>query len=365
MKAIVAKRVSMLELFYDLIFVYAISRITAMIHYPAAGGLPVLPYLEFAIVVIIVMQIWLYQALYINRFGESRLVDNIGLLISMYAMTYLANNINTEWSTTFRTFNTAVLLIVANLIWQYLCGSGSNPLQDRGVRAFTITLSLEFIAVLAGLVIGYRYGIYLCVLGGLIGFLMPLTIYRQFVPDKVNFPHLVERLSLIIIITFGEMLVNVTRYFTGTLVNPLALAIFAFVAALFGTYIIQSELLINHHQQTRGFVLMYSHVFTVVALLSMTAGLDYLTISAVSQTFLWVFLSVGLIAYYICLYFNGVYNRRGRLGKSDYCWLALILVVGISVAFAWRRSDLGIVCGLALASLGQCGYLLFKIVPRK
>lgn len=75
MKAIAAKKVSMLELFYDLIFVYAISRITAMIHHPVAGGLPVFPYLEFVIVVIIVMQIWLYQALYINRFGKSRLVD--------------------------------------------------------------------------------------------------------------------------------------------------------------------------------------------------------------------------------------------------------------------------------------------------
>ena len=47
MKAIVAKKVSMLELFYDLIFVYAISKITAMIHHPVAGGLPMMSYLEF------------------------------------------------------------------------------------------------------------------------------------------------------------------------------------------------------------------------------------------------------------------------------------------------------------------------------
>ncbi|MGN1283396.1 MAG: low temperature requirement protein A [Limosilactobacillus sp.] len=365
MKTIVAKKVSMLELFYDLIFVYAISKITAMIHHPVGGGLPMVSYLEFVIVVIIVMQIWLYQALYINRFGKSRLVDNIGLLISMYAMTYLANNINTEWSITFWSFNTAVLLIVANLIWQYLCGSGPQPLRDRDVRAFSITLSLEFIAVLAGLVVGYQYGIYLCVLGGLLGFLMPLTVYRQFVPDKVNFPHLVERLSLIIIITFGEMVVNVTRYFTGSLVNPLALALFVFLAALFGTYIIQSELLINHHQRTKGFVLMYSHVLMVVALLGMTAGLDYLTISTVSQTFLWIFLSVNLVAYYGCLYFNGVYNRRGRMGGRDYGLLVLLLFAGVMIAFALRNSDLGLVCGLALASLGQCGSLLFRVVLHK
>ena len=72
MKEIIAKRVSMSELFYDLIFVYAISKITAMIHHPVSGSLPLFSYFEFVIVVIIVMQIWLYQALYINRFGKSR-----------------------------------------------------------------------------------------------------------------------------------------------------------------------------------------------------------------------------------------------------------------------------------------------------
>lgn len=57
MKEIIAKRVSMFELFYDLIFVYAISKITAMIHHPVSGSLPLFSYFEFVIVVIIVMQI--------------------------------------------------------------------------------------------------------------------------------------------------------------------------------------------------------------------------------------------------------------------------------------------------------------------
>lgn len=364
-KPIIAKKVSMFELFYDLIFVYAISKITAMIHHPVAGGLPLFSYAEFVIVVIIVMQIWLYQALYVNRYGKSRMVDNIGLLISMYAMTYLANNINTEWSATFKAFNTASLLIIGNLIWQYLCGSGFRPFHNQDVRAFAITLSLEFAAILGGLLIGYPYGVYSCVLGGLIGFLMPLAIYRQFIPDKVNFPHLVERLSLIIIITFGEMLVNVTRYFTGPLLNPLSVAIFILLVALFGAYVIQSELLINHHQRSRGFIMMYSHVFMIVALLSMTAGLAYLTLATVSQTFLWGFLSVCLLAYYIFLYANGVYNLPQKVYGVDYVWLSFILLIGIGVAFIFRHSDLGIVSGLALASLGQCCYLLIKTAPHK
>ena len=40
LKKIIAKPVGMFELFYDLVFVYAISRITAMIHHPVNGSIP-------------------------------------------------------------------------------------------------------------------------------------------------------------------------------------------------------------------------------------------------------------------------------------------------------------------------------------
>lgn len=364
MKAVVAKKVSMLELFYDLIFVYAISKMTAMIHHPVKGVLPAFPYLEFVIVVVIVMQIWLYQSLYINRFGQSRFIDNLGLLISMYAMTYMANNINTDWSITFRSFNTAFLLIVLNLIWQYWCGSGPHPWKNRDTRGFLITLIFEFACVMLGLITGYHYGIILCVLAGFIGFLMPLLIYRQFAAGKVNFPHLLERLSLIIIISFGEALVNMTRYFVGHLFSLLPLSIFILLASMFGAYMIQSDYLINHHQRSRGFILMYSHVFLIVIMLSITAGLDYLGMTSVSQQFLWLFLSACQLMYYMFLYVNGFYNHPAIIRLRDYLILSFMLVLGILISFLSQNSDVGLVVGLTLASLSQCVYLLPKALKK-
>ncbi|WP_242363671.1 low temperature requirement protein A [Limosilactobacillus antri] len=366
MKEIVAKRVSTLELFYDLIFVYAISKITGMIHHPVAGGLPPLAYVEFMFVVVMVMQLWLYQVLYINRFGRSRVIDTAGLLINMYAMAYLANNINTEWSLTFHSFNSAVLLLVAVLLGQYLCGSGKAPLRDRDVRAFTITLSLELLAVLVGLLSGYRYGIYWCVFGGMLGFLMPLAIYHQFIPANVNFPHLLERLGLIIIISFGEALVNVTRYFTGALFRPLPLLIFVLLAAMFGSYVIQTEKLINHHQRSRGFVLMYSHVFMVLAILSMTVGLDYLADHAVSRLFVWVLITASSAGYYLCLLVNDVYRRqRSRDGFRDYCLLGALVIVGSAVSFALRSANVGLVLGFSLTSIAIFADLFVKAAAVK
>ena len=62
MKKIIAKPVGMFELFYDLVFVYAISRITAMIHHPVNGSIPLITFLQFLLVVIVVMQILLYKS---------------------------------------------------------------------------------------------------------------------------------------------------------------------------------------------------------------------------------------------------------------------------------------------------------------
>lgn len=69
MKKIIAKSVGMFELFYDLVFVYAISKITAMVYHPVNGGIPLVTLLQFLFVVIVVLQIWLFQALYFNRYS--------------------------------------------------------------------------------------------------------------------------------------------------------------------------------------------------------------------------------------------------------------------------------------------------------
>ncbi|WP_225209046.1 low temperature requirement protein A [Limosilactobacillus walteri] len=362
MKKIVAKRVSMLELFYDLIFVYAIARITLMIHHPVNGSLPLKTYGEFIIVVIFVLQIWLYQTLYINRFGTSRMIDTIGLLISMFAATYLANNINTEWRLTFHTFNLAVALTVANLIGQYYFGSDRQPGKNRDLRAFLIALSLEFIFLIAGLTIGYRYGIYLCIIGGLIGFLMPTVIYKMFKPEQVNFPHLVERLSLIIIITFGETLVNITHYFKGAIYSPLPIAIFVGVAALFGVYTLLVERFLNHHQSTRGFIAMYTHVVMIISLLSITAGTIYMANDEVSRLFLSGFIATNLIVFYVCLWLYGSYNHQHlSLSSRDLLTMAVVLIFGCAMALLWRNSNLGLMTAFMLTNVIEFCFMEYRL----
>lgn len=342
MKKIIAKPVGMFELFYDLVFVYAISRITAMIHHPVNGSISVVTYFQFLLVVIVVMQIWLYQSLYFNRYSQNRFFDISGLIFNMFVAAYLANNINTNWRITFHYFNLAMIAMLVDLIMQYWLGVEKNEDDDNHI--FILILCVELALVLTGVLVGYNYGVNLAVLGYLVGFLMPLAFYHKFNAKKVNFPHLVERVGLIVIIAFGEAIVNLTGYFNNKTPLIYAALLFLSLTMMFASYVLFSERIINHHQISKGFVLMYSHVLIIVAILMMTAATIYLNLKEMNTAFISLFLVFSMGMYYIALLINGVYSKKiCKFDLKDLVVWLIIFVVGTSSVFMWQVDTLAII----------------------
>ncbi|WGN90049.1 low temperature requirement protein A [Ligilactobacillus faecis] len=361
MNKIIAKKVSMLELFYDLVFVYAVAKMTAMIHHPHHGGLSLTTYLQFVLVVIVIIQVWLYQTVYINRFGMQRAFDRGGLLVTMFAMISVANNINTDWTVTFQSFNQAMLVIIVALFIQYFLGVSQTERKKLDVRAFLGILSLEALLIASGVFLGYTHGLYFVEAGYLVGFLAPLVIYRSFAAENVNFPHLVERLSLLIIITFGEAVVNITSYFKGTLFAPASILVFLLLLTLFGTYTLQIEELSDHHQQTRGFTLMYSHALLILSLLTLTVSVLFITETTFSRDFLFRITILSLLGFYLGTFSNSVYNKaKYRLQLKDLLWFLVIFCLGCLGLF-WQKNDpLGFLSLLTLLCGAEYGYTLFR-----
>lgn len=361
MNKIIAKKVSMLELFYDLVFVYAIAKMTAMIHHPHHGGLSLTTYLQFVLVVIVIIQAWLYQTVYINRFGMQRVIDRGGLLVTMFAMISVANNINTDWTVTFQKFNQAMLVIVLALLAQYFFGVSQAERQKLDVRAFLGVLSVEALLLASGIFLGYTQGLYFVEAGYLVGFLAPLVIYRSFAAENVNFPHLVERLSLLVIITFGEAVVNITSYFTGPLFSPASLLVFLLLLALFGTYTLQIEEMSEQKQQTRGFTLMYSHALLILSLLTLTVSVLFITEPTVSRDFLLGITIFSLLGFYLGTFSNSVYNKaKYRLQLKDLFWFSVIFCLGCFGLFWQKDNTLGFLSFLTLLSLAEYSYTLFR-----
>ena len=339
LKKIIAKPVGMFELFYDLVFVYAISRITAMIHHPVNGSIPLVTFLQFLLVVIVVMQIWLYQVIYFNRYSKNQFLDIGGLVLNMFVAVYLANNINTEWQITFHYFNIAMAVMILILFCQYLFVKADN--NDK--QAFLIILGIEFILIIVGLIIGYPVGVYFCISGYIVGFILPLFLKGMFKAERVNFPHLVERVSLIVIIAFGEAIVNLTSYFNSK--TPLVYAAFLFLSLvlMFASYVVLSDELIDHHQISKGFILMYSHIAIVVAILLSTVAILYLQVQNINKTFLFFLIIFAMALYYFSLAINQVYNKSEcRFSIRNLLTFLLIFALGVSYLWFVIESKIGI-----------------------
>ena len=86
---------------------------------------------------------------------------------------------------------------------------GTSKDEKNDKQVFVLILTIELVLA----IIGYPNGIYGVIAGYIFGFLLPIFLYKKFNAKKVNFPHLVERVSLIIIIAFGEAIVNLANYF--------------------------------------------------------------------------------------------------------------------------------------------------------
>ena len=360
MQHIIAKRVTTLELFYDLVFVYAIARISHMLQHLHNGQIDWLTYLQFVGVCIIIMQIWLYQTVYINKYGNQTMSDTLGLFISMFGAVYVSNSINTEWHLTFYSFNSFAVLMIASVAFQYYRAYKRQIAEPKEFKAFFGILLFEIAVILCGLLFGYTIGIWIVLVGYAIATFFPAFFQRNYSPKTMNFPHLVERLGLITIIIFGEFIVTITQFFDVNQLSLIPLTIFSAVVCLFLSYIIQTEKLMEHHQHSNGFVLMYSHVFILIGLETMMNAVAYGLNTDVNSQFMVQFLIVGLGCFYLALISLSHYNQaQYRLTPRWIGYYLCVYLLG-SLGLFLCQTQLPLLYACLLVMNGSFLFLLWQ-----
>lgn len=114
------KRVTMIELFYDLVFAYMISQATSLIHHLSHGTVSTISFLIFAVVVIVFINSWMVQSVFTNRFGSSSWTDIAFYFVDMMILLYMTNSFGNTSSENMTTFFMAASLLSLTLLLQYL-----------------------------------------------------------------------------------------------------------------------------------------------------------------------------------------------------------------------------------------------------
>lgn len=338
MASIFTKRVTMIELFYDLVFVYMLSQATGLIHHLNHGVVDLTTCLLFMIIIIIFINSWMVQTVYTNRYGQSSWLDIFISFFDMMVVLYLSNSF-TNWQN-HQAFFLAASLLSLTLCLQYFTAywRTTNPQDRRITRIFIAILGFRTLTLLIGGLIPNNWGILIALSGVIISWLAPgfTGTYTQAHP--IVFSHLLERLTLLIIITFGEMIVGIARYFTPSTLSGRSILIFSIVASLFFTYITEFDHLIEAQRtHETGNFLIYLHYPILFGISLITVGLNFISDSQANLLFTTSWLYLGFLLFYSGISLANHYNQpQYKLSSKLIMSLFLLILAGfgLSLAFA-------------------------------
>lgn len=334
------KKVELLELFYDLVFVYAIGKMTDLIHHLHLGELSTLDYLQYLIICLVVLHAWLYQTVYINRFGRSRYAEQALVCLNMGAVLYLTSTIHREWYQTVRYFNNGLLLILATIILQFFWSLWKDKGHEKEKWSFIGLLSIEVALLLVSKFFSPNLEILFSLVAYLVALILPpFTLTHSLDVKKTEFNHLVERCGLLTIICFGEMLIHIAKDLRLNAIQIEPILLFCICVFLFGTYELQMDKRIKADQATRGLLLMYSHLVFLVSICSLTAWGSFIESGLAKPDFLFYFGSVNFLLFYVAIDMNSLYLAELHRIHWPERGLYLGIYAGMTTLAYFLRTD--------------------------
>ncbi|MBE6508198.1 MAG: low temperature requirement protein A [Methanobrevibacter sp.] len=360
------KPVELIELFYDLIFVYAISKLTALVSEPVGGIIPLNNFFAYIITSFVILQAWLYFTNYVNRYGKWEWHDYALVCVNMIAVIYMANTISPNWTSMSFTFNLSMLIMLLTVVILYVIQARrENSLKGaagNSISILSIVCTIYLIAIVALIFnLPANYVILIDVVAVLGGAFLPFFIRGNFDKSIISFPHLVERFELLTIITFGEAIVGLTHFFDVGNFSLVPILVFFIVLTMFGSYVIQIHYLMEHHRVERSLRLMFSHYFIVISINLVTVALELIHSGEVNPIFATVLMIVSLVIFYISLMANKQYYKENiKLTKRDILLMLLVTCLGIIISLIFISNLYAFLIGSLIITFGNFKILLTK-----
>lgn len=362
--AIREQPVSLIELFYDLIYVYAISKMTSIIE---GEGLTALSLTHYLAASFVVLQAWMYTTNYVNRFGRSRGYENAAIVVNMGAAIFMSNTISADWGAMLGSFNGSMLAILGTVAVLYLLrlreGSSARETALFSLRTLVPACALYGLVFVAAPWINPQVALVVDIAAVVWGIFGPALVDRVSRVDvgRINFPHLAERFELITIVTFGEAVVTVAEVGGMYGVSLVPVEVFAAIILFFGCYVVFMHNMVEHHQVQRGLRLIYCHFFVVIAVNLLTVAINLMVLEGEPGLGACALGAAAIGLYFLCLYLLYPYRRAG-LAISRAQWVVLVCFVAVGMAVALLGAvtgALGFILGPVIAA-GGCFGLLYK-----
>lgn len=331
------KKVEYLELFYDLIFVYCISRLTVLLepvteHFTDFSAVPV-----YLCCFICILQCWVFTAILMNRYGYRQISDYVCIFINMFLLYLMADGITEDIEYGFIRFHVAWALLLLNLAVQFAwrkhrheCMDGTD---DRIIRSYLIVLLVESALGFGCAAVYAKWGLMLTPVAFCYGLLACVLSHKVFALRPLHSGHFAERISLLIVVTFGEMIVGITSYFGQGDSLFYAITVFLVVIGLFLLYFFDFYNLQDHSRIKSGIGFMFVHVPIILSLNNITVALSAMTNAESPLEAKSLYLAGSLVIYMLSLAALILYHKPEFTQKSSHLVLYLLADIAAFAAF--------------------------------
>ena len=362
------KKVEYIELIYDLIFVYLIGRSNTLLHAIQDGFIQPKAFLVYLLSTLVILHVWYFSMLFINRYGSNDLSEHLCIFINMYLLYYMGDGTVVQWETSYVRYDVAWGLILVNLAVQYYlkyrASTREAPWESVHIKHQIVLLLIQAAIVFGSIPLFPLTGFPLSPLALVFG-IVASALTRD-VGDlvAVDFAHLSERVMLFVVFTFGEMIICVAGYFQGGFsFNTVyfSLAAFLIVVGLFLSYEYLYDHIVDREASVSGNKYMILHIFLIAAMNDITAALEFMRESSVRAGPKTAFLVISFLIYFLFLFLLERYAPvRVKGNRKFFGGLAGLgaLFAGL-MALCYRNSYLSITLTAIFV------YALFFILLRR
>ena len=362
------KRVEFSELFYDLVFVFAISKATALIHPLHSGVVAWDSLLDFFISVMVIINSWMIQTIYTNRYGTNSLFNMVIMFINMGLMLFISNMIGYNWQQWYYYTCWAVGTLTLTLFFQYLVQffRGSTDSADReSIKGFLWLTGLQSLGVYLAALFPIYVGVYIFIASILLTFIVPIFLITKDEHFQVNLPHLIERVSLLVIITFGEMVVGLASFFTVENFSIYSVLNFVIMLSLFLFYFGEFDHAIDEGSSQKGLFVIYSHYPIFIGLMLMTVSMGYLLNPEANLLVAISFFYIGIGLFQAAVLANGPYNKNYlRYPRSYYCAQATLYLAALILSLLFASNPITVLSIATIFTLAIAIHFIYFYVTQ-
>jgi low temperature requirement protein LtrA len=201
------RRATWLELFYDLVFVVAISQLA----HKLSGDVSLGGFLSFVALFVPLWWAWIGTTFYANRFDSDDLGRRILMGLQMLAIAALAVNVHHGLDSSSGGFALAYAASRIMLVLEYLWAGFNIPAVRKLTTPTAIGFSFGAGLWLLSAVVPLPVRFSLWAIGLVTDFLTPLTVRAQLKRFPPHAEHLPERFGLFTIIVLGEAIIAVVN----------------------------------------------------------------------------------------------------------------------------------------------------------